>query len=531
MEFRIGINLGDVIEDGERIYGDGVNIAARIESLAEGGAICISGTSYDQVKNKLNLGYENLGEHSVKNIAEPVRVYRILMEPNMVGKLIGEKKSKRMRTAVIALSIIVVLLVAGALVVWNAYFSLPSVEATSGRKITFDLPKGPSIAVLPFVNISGDPEQDYFSDGLTENIITGLSGCPKLFVIARNSTFTYKGQPVKVQQVARELGVQYVVEGSVQRAKDQVRITVQLIDAATGHHLWAEKYDRELKNIFALQDEIALKLITALEVELTEGEQARLRLKWQSNLEAWMKALKGLEYMRRQNKEDNVLARREAEEAIALAPGNPNFYILLAGTHIMDMWWRSSTSQLISYAQATNNLNKAFALDKDNSDAHIILGMLYLFKRQHKKAITAAERAVALNPNGADAYCQLAFILCMSGRSAESIDLFKKAFRLNPIPPSYYFTMLGEAYLYLGRYEEAIQVYKQAKDREPRDIFSYLSLAAVYIKAGMFEKARIEAAEVYRLDPKFSLKDLDIPHINPEVTKDWYNTLRQAGLK
>ena len=531
MEFRIGINLGDVIEDGARIYGDGVNIAARIESLAVAGGICISGTSYDQVKNKLNLGYENLGEHSVKNIVEPVRVYRVLTESDMVGKVIEEKKSKKIRIAVIGLLILLVLLAAGVIFVWNSYFRLPSVKIESGRDNTLDLPKGPSVAVLPFVNMSGDHAQDYFSDGLTENIITGLSGCPRLIVIARNSTFTYKGQSVKVQQVAHELGVQYVVEGSVQMEKDRVRITAQLINGTTAHHLWADKFDRELKDIFDLQDEITLKLMTALEIQLTEGEQARLRLRGPSNLEAYRKGLKALEYVRRHNKEDNLLARQEVVEAIALAPDNPNLYVLLAETHLQDIWFGSTVSPIISFAQATNNLNNAFALDRNNSDAHLILGELYLLKGQHKKAIAAEELAVALNPNGADAYCQLAFTLHLSGRSEEAIDIFKKAIRLNPIPPSYYFHMFGWAYRAVGRFEEAIDAFKKAIDYEPTNIFAHMGLAAVYVNAGLNEEAKGEAKEVYRLDPKFTLDNFPKAHIDREYVKDLMDTLREAGLK
>jgi TolB-like protein/class 3 adenylate cyclase len=238
MEFRIGINLGDIVEEGERIYGDGVNVAARIEGLAEGGGICISRTAFDQVKNKLNLGYEYLGEHSVKNIAEPVRVYRVLTEPKAAGKVIGEEgpRSKQRRWAAIG-GLAVLIIMAGAVTIWNLYFKLPAVETFSKGEMTFELPKGPSIAVLPFVNMSGDPEQEYFSDGLTENIIASLSNDTRLFVIARNSTFSYKGKSVKVQEMARALGAQYVVEGSVQRAKDRVRITAQLINATTGHHI------------------------------------------------------------------------------------------------------------------------------------------------------------------------------------------------------------------------------------------------------------------------------------------------------
>ena len=251
MEFRIGMNLGDVIEEGERIYGDGVNVAARIEGLAEGGGICISRNVYDQVKSKLSLDYEHLGEHTVKNIAEPISVFRILTELAVAGPNISKG---------------------------------------------FELPDKPSIAVLPFVNMSGDPEQEYFSDGISEEIITGLSKIPQMFVIARNSSFTYKGKPVKAQVVSEELGVRYILEGSIRKSGNRIRITAQLIDAQTGHHLWAERYDRDMGDIFALQDEITMKILTALQVELTEGQQANVYGKGTDNFEAYMKYLQARKF-------------------------------------------------------------------------------------------------------------------------------------------------------------------------------------------------------------------------------------------
>ena len=255
MEFRIGINLGDVLEDDERIYGDGVNIAARIEGLAQPGGICISRTAYDQVKNKLDLGYEYLGEHSVKNIAEPVRVYRVLMDPESAGKVIGEKSFIGKVSRRTAMTVIIgLIIVAGGLVGWNIYLHQSKrIEPASLDKMEYPLPDNPSIAVLPFDNMSADPKLEYLSDGIAEEIITALSKTPKLFVIARNSSFTYKGKPVKVQQVAEELGVRYVLEGSVRKDAERVRVTAQLIDAISGIHLWAERYDRDLKDIFAIK--------------------------------------------------------------------------------------------------------------------------------------------------------------------------------------------------------------------------------------------------------------------------------------
>jgi TolB-like protein/class 3 adenylate cyclase len=276
MQFRIGINLGDVIQEKERIYGDGVNIAARLEGLAEPGGICISKTAFDHIESKLPYGYEFLGDQTVKNIARPVGAYRVTMDPRVSG-VVKREMLKRWTAGwhgvTLAGAIVVVIAITGVMV-WNSYFR-PSFEPASIDKMAFPLPDKPSIAVLPFDNMSGDPEQEYLGDGLTEEIISALSKLPKLFVIARHSTFTYKDKPVTLQQVSEELGVRYVLEGSVRKDKDRVRITAQLADATTGRHLWSERYDRDLKDIFALQDEITMKIINALQVELTEGEHAR----------------------------------------------------------------------------------------------------------------------------------------------------------------------------------------------------------------------------------------------------------------
>ena len=246
MEFRIGINLGDVIEEEDRIYGDGVNIAARVEGLAAAGGIAISGTVYEHIKDKLSLGYHYLGEQDVKNIPEPVRVYRLLTEPDDAGKMIGEEKSKSRKFRYAAFgALVLIVLVVGALVIWNNYFR-PKIEPASMEKMAFPLPDKPSIAVLPFDNMSGDPEQEYIADGISENIISSLSKISEIFVIARNSTFTYKGKPVKAQRAAEELGVQYILEGSVQKSEDRIRVTAQLIDATAGVHIWSDRYDREI---------------------------------------------------------------------------------------------------------------------------------------------------------------------------------------------------------------------------------------------------------------------------------------------
>jgi TolB-like protein/class 3 adenylate cyclase len=378
MEFRIGINLGDVIQEGERIYGDGVNIAARVEGLADPGGICISGSAYEQIENKLALGYEYIGEHTVKNIVKPIRAYRVPTGPETLQKVIDEKgPAPGWQRAALAV-VIALVVVAGGVAIWKSYRPPTApMEVASVEKMAFPLPDKPSIAVLPFNNLSGDPEQEYLSDGLTEEIISALGSVPKLFVIARNSTFTYKGKPVKVQQVSEELGVRYVLEGSVKKAGDKIRVTAQLIDALDGHHLWAKRYDRNLDDIFALQDEITKKIITAMQVKLTEGEQVRAAAKGTDSLEAYLKYLQASELIFRLNPESNALGRQLTEEAIALDPDYAWAYFLLARTHLVDMWLGTTKSPKQSFGKAMGLLQKAIALDDSYAEAHADLGYLY----------------------------------------------------------------------------------------------------------------------------------------------------------
>ena len=536
MEFRIGINLGDVIEEGDRIYGDGVNIAARLEGLAAPGGICVSKTAFDQIETKLPFGYEYLGEQAVKNIAKPVGAYHVLMEPRVtVSETIEEKRVGKMRRPRLILAAVVALLmVAGAAMVWHFYLRhAPSpAEVASEKAPGLELPDKPSIAVLPFVNIGGDPEQEYFSDGITEEIITTLSKVPHLFVIARNSVFTYKGKSVKVQQVGKELGVRYVLEGSVRKAEDRVRITAQLVDATTGGHLWSERYDRDLKDIFALQDEITMKILTAVRVKLTEGEQAHLYAKGAENLDSFMKVLQGMPYFYRFNKEGNIQARQMFEEAIALEPKNPAAYTCLGWTYLMEVWFGPSESPGKSMERAAKLAQKALALDDTLDLPHSLLGNIYLMSRQHEKAVAEAKRAVALNPNGADAHAHLGMTLNYVGRPEEAIALLNKAIRLNPIPPNWYSFTLGEAYFLAGQYEEAVAAYKRVLHGNPDDVRAHTGLAATYSLLGREEEARAAAAEVFRIEPKFSVEYVKtLPFKNKADTELLIEALRKAGLK
>jgi len=536
MEFRIGVNLGDVVTEGDRIYGDGVNIAARMEGLAEGGGICLSGAAHDAIENKTALRFEYLGEQEVKNISKPVRAYRVVMSQEAAATVPGERKatSKIWRKVAIALGVIVILLAGAAGVIWNTYFRLPVVKGMPEGMKDFALPEGPSIAVLPFVNMTGDPDQEYFSDGLTENIITGLSSDGRLLVIARNSTFSYKGKSVKVQDVARELGAQYVVEGSVQRTEGRVRITVQLIDANTGHHVWADSYDRELKDIFALQDEITIKIMRVVGMKLVEGEQIGEKYTPPSgSLEVYKKTMKGLEYMSRMNKEDNNLARQKLEEALALDPEYPALYSMLAYSHLFDLYFQSSESPEISFAQASKNIKKALALDNEDYLALVVLSQLYTLRKEPEKAISTLERAIAINPNGADAYVFLGGYLTYAGKPAEGIKLIEKAIRLNPIPPDHYLNFLGLAYTSLGQYEDAIDIFKGVLQRSPKNLFVQISLTAAYSVAGREQEARQQAQELLKLDPAFSLDRYATTILikDKAEAERFIDNLRKAGLK
>jgi adenylate cyclase len=534
MNFRIGVNLGDVIEEEDRIYGDGVNIAARLEGLAEGGGIYISGTAFDQVKNKLPVGYQCVGKQTVKNIPDPVRTYKVLMEPEAAGKVIGEEEPKPTKWGwkTVAAGVLALVILAGGLV-WNFYLRAPRIEPASVERMAFPLPDKPSIAVLSFVNMSDDPEQEYFSDGLTEEITTALSKVPKLFVIARNSSFTYKGKPVKVQQVSEELGVRYVLEGSVRKVGNRVRIIAQLIDATTGHHVWSERYDRDLKDIFALQDEITMEIIAALQTELTEGEQARLFAKRTENLQAYLKYIQGREIFLRITKEDNALARQIFEDVIALDPEYAPAYTSLGVTHWMDVFFGSSKSPKESLAKAMELVQKSIALDDSFALAYTQLGWLYTMTGKHEAAIAEIERAIALAPNDSLAHIWMGYALRFAGRNEEAIRYSEQAVRLNPIPPSYYFRGLAANYIIAGRYDEAIAMCKKGLNRAPNDILTHITLAAAFSQAGREDAARAETEEVLRINPKFSLENYTkrLPYKNQTDRDFFIEALRKAGLK
>ena len=533
MMFRIGVNLGDVIEEEGRIYGDGVNIAARVESLAEAGGICISGRVHDQVENKLGLEYKDLGKHEVKNISRPIQVYRVLSYPGAAKhRVVKVKETLGRKWRNIGILAAIVVVVVGALAIWQFYMRRPTVEPASEDKMAFPLPDNPSIAVLAFDNLSGDPNQEYFSDGITEDIITALSKTPKMFVIARNSTFTYKGKPVKVQQVAEELGVRYVLEGSVRKVGEKVRINAQLIDAKTGHHLWAEKYDRELKDIFVLQDEITKSIITELQVKLTEGEQARVRAKGTDSLEVYLKVIEARQFVRGQNIEQNRKARKLLEEAIELDPNYAPAYRWLASTHFVDVFLGTSKSPRDSLKKTVELSKKALSIDDSLGDAHAVIGFVKILTKQYENGMSELKKAVELYPNGADSHAFLAAGLLYTDKLDEAILVSKKAIRLNPMAPSWYFNNLGAMYRCKGNYKEALVWSEKAVKQAPEYIIGRIHLSSIYSLLGRMDEAHLQADEVMKLNPKFYVKKLErtLPYKNAEVKKRYIEALRNTGL-
>jgi adenylate cyclase len=498
MKFRIGVNLGDVVQEGDRIYGDGVNIAARVEGLAEGGGICLSASAYDQVETKLALNYEYLGEHSVKNIFKPIRAYRVR---------IGE--------------------VAEISEVASAGEAILSIKP-DGNGIS----EKPSIAVLPFVNMSADPEQEYFSDGLTEDLITDLSKISSLFVIARNSVFTYKGRTVKVEEVGRELGVRYLVEGSVRKAGNRVRITAQLIEASSGGHLWAERYDRDLADIFAIQDEVTKKIVSTVAVKLTEDERKSIAFAPTDNVEAYDYRLRGSEYFARATKEGNAQARQMYEKAIELDPGFAVAYVDLGWTYVSD-WsfqWRQSPEAL---EKASELAQKALFIDDALPGAYRLLGSVCAFRKDHYDGVTALEKAITLDPNDAESYAALARIHAFSGRSKDALGLMEKAIRLNPAHPAWYSFSLGLAYFMIKEDDKATKAFKQAVRLNPNFLPSHVFLAAIHSRRGNKDEARTEVAEVLRISPDFTLeRNVEyFPIADRAIVVELIDSLRKAGFR
>jgi len=472
MVFRIGVNLGDIVEEKDRIYGDGVNIAARLESICNGGGVCISGTAFEHVEKKLDLEYQDLGHYEVKNIEKPIRVYRVLSYPGAAAH---------------------------------------RVEPASVGKMAFPLPEKPSIAVLAFDNMSGDPEQDYLADGISENIITALSYIPEMFVTARNSSFTYKGKPVKVQQISEELGVRYVLEGSVLKSEDKVRITAQLIDALTGGHMWSERYDRDLKDLFSLLDEIAMAVTVALQVELTDGEQVRFGTGSTLNFEAWGYLVKGKSIFYKFGKEDMVRAREHCEKALKIDPKYADAVLLLAWTHKIDTHLGYTDSKEKSLKLSVELAKKSAEMNDNDPNVHSLLSLLSLIQGDHEKAVEEGRKAIALGPSEAESHLLFGEVLYQSGNFQEAVKMCEIAIRLHPYTPLYYLGHTLNAYYWVGRYDESLALAKRLIDQGRKVeytlgvVWGLFGSAIAKIKLDRLSEAIQDADEILKIWPWFNL--------------------------
>jgi len=491
MQFRIGVNLGDVLEEGDRIYGDGVNITARVESTAEAGGICISGSAYDQVVNKLGLEYQNLGEHQVKNISAPIRIYRVMKETELSESLASQ-----------------------------GHNALP-------------LPDKPSIAVLPFNNMSGDSEQEYFSDGITEDIITALSRSPWLFVISRNSSFTYRGKMVDIRQVSRELGARYILEGSVRKAGNRIRVTAQLIDGSVGSHVWAEKYDGELQDIFDLQDQITQQVVAAIltQIQMYVGENIK-RLE-RPDVVTWDLLARGWKLFYEQTKESLAEAETIFRRAIASAPTSCDAHHLLASTIIHRAQMGYIVDKKAAISESYELAKRAVLLDERNEYAHWGFGFIQLWRRKHELAIAELKRAIELNPNCSLAFGTLGTILSYSGEPEESIKNNEIAIRLNPRDISIFFRYSGlaMAHFVAGRYSEAVQWARKSVQRKPIWRVGHAVLAASLAQLDLIKEAKAAVDNYLDNIPNETISKLRfLPFKNHIDARRLEDGLHKAGL-
>ena len=461
IRLRIGVNLGDIIVEGSDIYGDGVNVAARLEALADPGGICISGSVFDQVKGKVDLGFEDRGEQEVKNIAEPVQVYRVLTDA-------------------------------------------PAIQDVRSSSTVLPLPDKPSIAVLPFTNMSGDPEQEYFSDGITEDIITELSRFRSLFVIARNSSFHYKGQSPKVHDLGRELGVAYVVEGSVRKAGNRVRVTTQLVEAASGNHLWAERYDRDLEDIFAIQDDLTRTIVSTVAGRIEVVGHRRASRTNADGLEAYDLVLRARRHCYAFTKPDNAKAKKLLERAIALDPSNARAHAALANCHHLD-WishWAAVGDESLN--EAHRLAKRAVELDGTDSYAQWTLGCTYMFERRYQNSRLHVERALELNPNDVEARALYGMILTNIGETNEAMAAYREAELVDPHHLSWMPWYWGWTYFTVSRFNEAIEALERI-EQPHLEILALLAASYAYVgrskEASRALNSLLSVAEKEMVDP------------------------------
>jgi TolB-like protein/Flp pilus assembly protein TadD len=499
--------------------------------------VCIQGAVYEAVPGRLPFEYESLGEQQLKGFSEPVRAYAVslksgeAMPPPEAHAMPDEARPERRKQRRIVAAAMALLVIVGGGLAWFQPWA-PREEPASIERMAFPLPDKPSIAVLPFTNMSDDSEQEYFVDGMTDDLITDLSKLSGLFVIARNSSFTYKGQSVKIRQVAEELGVRYVLEGSVRRAGDQVRINAQLIDATTGGHLWAERYDRKLIDVFALQDEVVQKIVSALTGALTPSEQLTLTRKYTDSLIAYDHFLRGIDYFFRGTKEENLISRESFQQAVEVDPGFARAYGMLARTHVRDFFNGWSDSRERALATGYKLAKKAVSLDESLPQAHFAVAAAARYRKEFADALMAIETAIGLDPNYADGYALLAQILQFGGRPKEALESLDKAVRLNPRHGFLYLVIRGQTYFTLGQYDRAIEAFEQSVERNPSSQRARMWLATSYAQAGRIEDAEWEADELLTVAPDFSVTRIGaaVPYRNPTHLAQFLDGLKKAGL-
>jgi TolB-like protein/class 3 adenylate cyclase len=495
MNFRLGINLGDILIDGDVIYGDGVNIAARLEGLAESGGICISESVFTQVHNKLELGFVDMGTQTLKNIPDPVRVYRVVAQEDETPS--------------------------------------PMTETASQQQVKLPLPAKPSLAVLPFVNLSADSKQDYFSDGLTMDIMTALVRIPGLFLISEISMFSYKSQAPTVRELGHQLGVSHVLDGGVRKAGDRVRITARLIETASGRQVWAERYDRKIDDIFAVQDEITEKIVEAMDIKLVTGVMAPTIRKIIQNPDALESYYRGWEAIFGSTKDDISEAQQLFEETIQLEPESFFGYTMAAWAH----WWavdqRLSEDAAFSLQRAAELSRKAMDLGDFTGLPLLIMAQIHLLNREHDKALEAVENAVVVRPSCDLSFVAKAKILTYLGRPTEAIDLAKFALRLAPVSPPFFQTTLAAAYYGSGRYDEAIVAAREAVKSDQNNLDAFLILAGANAALYRKEEASKAASEVKRIKPDFRLQKYaeTQPYKAPETRERVISMLQKAGLQ
>jgi adenylate cyclase len=532
--FRIGINIGDIIiEDGD-IYGDGVNIAARLEGLAEPGGVCVARNVHSQVKSKVAFGFEPMGEHRVKNIPEPVTVYRLLPDGQLAGKLRPKRDARSRRHWAALGAVALALLVTASLAAWLQPWRHPAEAPTQASAPP--VPDKPSVAVLPFENLSADPQEEYFADGLTDDLITDLSKISGLFVIARNSVFTYKHKAVEIPEVARELGVRYVLEGSVRRAGKQVRINAQLIDGTTGGHVWAERYDRDYADIFAVQDQVIAEIVGALSVQLSEAEQTQVTRLPTRSLEAYDYYLRAEQELHSPAGDIGLLRALDLyQKAISLDDGFADAYAGYA--RAAAYLWTYSYDVVLAGAVARQRLydaaGRALALNPQLPRALAVLAEVQSTDGEHDAAIRSARRAVELGPSDAEAYAALATVLIYAGLHAEAVEAAEAALRLNPKPPASILLTVGLALFLDEQYDRAIGALKQARDLSPKLNEPVEFLAMAYAEAGQLEQAKREIEVLLQRIPSMSLQFYRVMYAHQRRSQDLarrLDGLRKAGL-